>query len=277
MDRLKNILKRVDDMPVFPQTAQTVLSMMNDPKTHILKVAEAIQKDVSLSVRLLKMSNSAYYAQGRKIVTVLEALVLLGMNTVKELLVAASAYKILNKKIEGYLLERGDLWKHSLFCAMASETLASEAAPSLKDKAYIAGLLHDVGKIILAHYVQEEFEKILAKVERENISFDSAEKDVLGFTHAELGARVLEKWNFPEEIVDAIEFHHDPKEAKFKPLAGLVHLGDMATIMLGVGLGSDGLFYPLDENVFDSVGLSGENFEKLFGKISANLDVLSVR
>lgn len=271
MDKLQAILKRVDDMPVLPGATQTVLSMLNDPKTHILKIAEAIQKDVSLTTRLLKMANSAYYAQGRKIVTILEALVLLGLNTAKDLLVAASTYKILNKKIEGYLLEKGDLWKHSLFCAMAAELLAGETNPALKDKAYIAGLLHDVGKIIMAHYVQEDFTQILDLVEQKNVSFDSAEKGIVGFTHAELGARVLQKWNFPEDIVDAIEFHHHPKDAKFAPLAGLVHLGDMATLMLGVGLGSDGLYYPLDECVFDSVGLRREDFEKILSEVAENL------
>ncbi len=272
MDRLHDILKRVDDMPLLPQTAQTVLSMMDEPKTHILKIAEAIQNDVAITTRLLKMANSAYYAQGRKIVTILEALVLLGLNTVKDLLVAASTYKILNKKIEGYLLEKGDLWKHSLLCARASETLASEAEPLLKDKAYMAGLLHDVGKIILAHTVQEEFEEILLKVEGGSQSFDSAEKEVLGFTHADIGARVLQKWNFPEEIVDAIEFHHAPKDAKFQQLAGFVHLADMAALMLGVGLGSDGLYYPLDESVFEFVKLSKGDFEKMMDKIAAHLD-----
>ena len=133
-------------------------------------------------------------------------------------------------------------------------------------------MLHDVGKIILAHTVQEEFEEILLRVEGESQSFDSAEKEVLGFTHAELGARVLQKWNFPEDIVDAIEFHHHPQGAKFAPLAGLVHRGDMATLMLGVGLGSDGLYYPLDEGVFDAVGLRREDFDKVLGKISENLN-----
>lgn len=272
MDKLQAILKRVDDIPVLPQTTRMVLSMLNDPQMHILKIAEAIQKDVSLTTRLLKMANSAYYAQERKIVTILEALVLLGLNTVKDLLVAASTYKILNKKIEGYLLEKGDLWKHSVFCAMAAELLAGETKPALKDKAYIAGLLHDVGKIIMAHYVQEDFMQILDLVEGKNVSFDSAEKGIVGFTHAELGARVLQKWNFPEDVVDAIEFHHHPQDAKFAPLAGLVHLGDMATLMLGVGLGSDGLYYPLNEGVFDAVGLPRDDFDKILGKISENLN-----
>lgn len=268
MDKLREIVKKVKDIPALPSATSKVLLMIGDPKIHILKIADLIQQDFSLATRILRMANSAYYAQGRRITTVLEAIVLLGLNTVKELLIAASTYQILNKKVEGYLLEEGDLWKHSLCCAMASEIIANECNSVVKDKAYIAGLLHDVGKLILAHNVEDELIKITEVVEKEQVSFDVAEEKVIGFSHALLGAKVLQKWHFPEEIVNAIEFHHKPDNAQNFDLASIVHIADVASLMLGLGLGVDGLYYKINEKAFDLIELNKEDFEKILGKIT---------
>ncbi|MBI5359246.1 MAG: HDOD domain-containing protein [Planctomycetes bacterium] len=266
MDKLKEILGRVKEMPTMPAMADNALKILSDPNVHILKAAEALQQDFALTTRILKLANSAYYARGRKISTMLEALVLLGMKTIKNLLISASAYGIMNKKVEGYLLGKEDLWKHSLCCALASEIIAAETRPALKELAYTSGLLHDVGKIILAHYVQEDFIRLIEKIEKENVSFDTAENEIIGFSHATLGAGVLRQWNFSEEITMAIEFHHSPELSSKPDLARIVHIADAVSMMIGVGIGADGLMYPLDENAVLSLGLAKEKFEGILAK-----------
>lgn len=268
MTKLDQILKKIEDIPTLPKIVNNVISIIDDPKVHILEIADLIQQDFILTTRLLKISNSAYYGQKRKIETVLEALVLLGLKRVKELIVTASTYKILNKRIEGYLLEKGNLWKHSLSVAIASEMISNEVKNPAKDSAYIAGLLHDVGKLILAHYVEDDFIKIINKIETENITFDNAEEEIIGFSHAILGAKVLEKWNFPKDIVNAVEYHHKPDEPEAKNIASIVHIADAASLMLGEGIGADGLLYFFNENAFDKIGFKKENFESILSKLS---------
>jgi putative nucleotidyltransferase with HDIG domain len=269
MDRLNKILKKVREIPTLPKVVENVLSIIDDPEVHILKIADLIQQDFTLTTKILRIANSPYYAQRREIVTILEAIVLLGLNTVKELVIAASCHKILNKKVEGYLLEKGDLWKHSLCCAISSEIIADEVNKSLRDKSYIAGLLHDIGKLILAHYVEEDFLKIISKVEKEKVSFDIAEEEIIGFSHAKLGAEILKKWGFSDEIVRAIEYHHKP-DSDF--LANIVHIADAVSIMLGQGLGADGLLYKISENSFDIIGIKKEEFEKILSKTTDTIN-----
>lgn len=265
---LQDIISRVKEIPVVLESTQRILKLMERKDSHILKISESIQTDFGLTLRLLKMANSSDASKEREIVTVLEALVLLGMDTVKELVMAASAYPILNKKVSGYLLDQGDLWRHSLCCAAACELIAREVNAS-PDKAYMAGLLHDVGKLVLAHYAEDKFLDIIHQVEKNHVPFDEAEQQVLGFSHAELGAEVLRMWGQPRDIVKAVQFHHHPQLSENNLLGGIVHLGDIASLMLGMGVGIDGLHYALQDSAFTSIGLKKENWECILDKTSS--------
>lgn len=267
-ENLQDMISRVKEIPVLPESMQRILELMGKKDTHILKISESIQQDFSLTLRLLQMANSSDAAKEREIVTVLEALVLLGTDTVKELAMAASAYPILSQKVSGYLLEQGDLWRHSLCCAAASELIAKEVnAPP--DKAYMAGLLHDVGKLVLAHYAEDKFFDMARRAEQNHIPFDEAEQQAFGYSHAELGAAVLRMWGQPDDIVNAVQFHHYPEQAGNNLLSGIVHLGDIASLMLGMGAGIDGLHYTLQDSVFTCIGLKKEKWEGILDRISS--------
>lgn len=139
------------------------------------------------------------------------------------------------------------------------------------EKAYIAGLLRDIGKTILNHYVKKEYSKILEMVEEERISFLDAEREVLGFNHAEVGGKVAQKWNFPKDLVESIEYHHTPEEAIESPeLVSIVHVADAITMMMGVGLGIDGMTYNFSQFAIDKLSLDESEIQSIISE-SADL------
>ena len=185
---------------------------------------------------------------------------------------AASVYNVMDMEVQGYFLPRGELWKHSMSTALTARSLAKRVGYASTDQAFVAGLLHDMGKIVLNTYMNDKFEDVIQKVEKDNVPFMVAEQQILGFDHAVVGARVAERWNLPEELVEAIANHHTPSEAKFNPkLTSVVHVADAATMSMGIGLGGDGMLYPFDGFATEQLKLSSEIVEETIAEISDSL------
>ncbi len=265
---LEQIVRRVGDLPALPQVVAEVLRITEDPDTTVKDLNEAISRDQALAAKVLRLANSAYYGFPRRIGTIVEAVIILGFNTIRNLVLAASVHGILSRELPGYQLARGELWRHSIACAMAARTLARRARFPQPDQAFVAGLLHDIGKLVLGVYVGEAYTAILEKVHKEGLSFVQAEEEVLGFTHAAVGARVADKWNLPSYLVEAIELHHEPARARSNPLlVALTHLADAVSMMMGMGIGGDGMYYLLDSRCLDLLGLTPEDFEAVLAEL----------
>lgn len=265
---LEEVTRRVNDLPALPHIVAQVLKLTSDPDSTIQQLNEVICQDQTLTAKVLRLANSAYYGYPRRIGTIVEALVILGFNTIRNLVLAASVHRMLNQEIIGYRMGPGELWRHSIGCAMAARTLARRVHFSPPDQAFIAGLLHDIGKVILSVYVSETYEEIFYKVKEEQIPFSKAEAEILGFTHADVGARVADKWNLPVPLVDAIAYHHHPELSKENSkLAALVHLADVLCMTMGVGLGGDGLYYSVAPEAFTILDLQSEDLESIMAEL----------
>lgn len=256
-DRLESILNRVRDLPPLPQVLGKVLAVINDPKSSAKDVARVMALDQGLATRILRLANSAYYGFSRQVATVDEAVVRLGLGEIRSQVLVIAAKDVIRRPVTGYQLDRLGLWRHSLVSAFAASRLSRALRQKRQDEAFMAGLLHDVGKLILDEYVATEFSGILRLVEEESVPFQEAELRVLGFDHAQVGAKVIERWALPPDLVAAVAYHHRPSEAQLgRELAALAHLGDLVSMMLGQGLGVDGLGYKLDESALEILGLS---------------------
>lgn len=267
--KLEEIVQKVDELPSLPHVAYHVLKLTSDPKTTIPELASAISADQVLTAKALRMANSAYYGYARRIFSIEDALVILGFNTVRDLVLAASVYNVLDRELQGYFLPKGELWRHSMGTALLARLLARKLAAPLADQAFIAGLLHDIGKIILNYYMKDKFAQVIAMVEEENIPFMIAENRILGFDHAAVGARVAEKWNLPDELVEAIANHHQPGEAKMNAkLSSIVHVADAASMSMGIGLGGDGMLYPFEDFAVQELSLTREILDDTMSKMA---------
>jgi putative nucleotidyltransferase with HDIG domain len=266
---LEQIVSGVNDLPGMPWVVTQVVRITDNPASTVRELSEAICQDQALTAKVLRMSNSAYYGHSRRIATVVDAIGVLGFNTIRSIVLAAHMHNLLQKEVQGYQLAAGDIWRHSLACAMAARSVSGRVGYRMGDQAFVAGLLHDIGKVILGVYVAGAYDEIIGRVRQEQQPFSVVEKEVLGFTHADVGARAAYKWNLPPDHVEAIACHHTPLVAVENPcLAAIVHIADAVCLSLGIGLGSDGLFYPFESQALALVGLDETDLEAIASELA---------
>lgn len=255
-----------DRLPSLPQPTLKALQLIDDPKYSAVGLAKIIGIDQSLAGRLLQWANSPYYGLRYKVSTLERAIMVLGTRQIRELLMAVSVNEMLSRKMPGYGLERGDLWRHSVAVAAGTRWLTVEHHYSQPEQGFIGGLLHDIGKLIMDELLvyepswQVEWNQLRA----EGATFVDLERWLTGFDHAQLGGRVAEKWNLPTGLVEAIAYHHEPEKATIEPIiTHCVHLADSAALMLGISLGFDGLNYQLSEASIEATHFQSLDLEAL--------------
>jgi len=256
-ERIDWLVGNSADLPAMPKVAVQVTRLVDDKSSSATLVAKTLSTDQVLTARLLKMANSAYYGAPRRVSTVTDAIVLLGMRTIRDMAMAVSCQDLLGRAVTAYAIRRGDLWRHSLCVGFAAQHLARKARYQIAEEAFVAGLLHDIGKVLISLRLSDEFAEIhRLSTEEDGMAFHEAERKVLGFDHAQVGARMAELWNLPPLLVSCIRYHHEPaSDPEKSKLTSIVHLADVLCMMLGIGLGEDGLRYSLAEGTLESLHL----------------------
>lgn len=268
----EKIFTSLKDLPPMPQVAQKARQVLSNPNSSYSDLAKVIETDQGMVTRVLKMANSPFYGLSGNVSTVHHASAVLGSKTLMDLLNLACSSEILGKTLQGYDLSAGDLWKHSLAVARASQVLAGRVQPALEQDAFSAGLIHDVGKLILDPYIDERKTEFQSFVKLQNGTFLSAEKRILGFDHAELGAEVCEKWQIPGHIVRSLRFHHDPGPSNRDALSYIVHAADAIAIMSGIGAGLDGLLYSIHGDAMDFLRITDEDVMEVMADVAGYVD-----
>lgn len=243
----------------MPDIAVKLIELAGDEDVDMGKVAALISRDPAMTATLLKVCNSSFYGFSSKISSLQQAASLFGLKKITQMAFMVLSSKYLIGKTKGYDLEEGELWKHSFITATAAEKIAQKTGYRDTGLAFTAGLLHDIGKIIIHEYVGDKLAEIREESERDGAGFRKAETRVLGFSHAEAGAMLMKRWNFPDELVDAILFHHDAENARVdKHLARIVQVADAVTMSMGLGIGSDGLSYTVPEETVSALGIKDD-------------------
>jgi putative nucleotidyltransferase with HDIG domain len=196
------------DLPTLPMVAQRILTLTDDEETGTEQLAKIIATDQSLTVRILTLANSAYYGHRRQISTLWQAIVVIGWTMLKQV-----SLSVLICKAMGPGGNRSVFWRHSLMAANAAASAAKRAGEKNSETAYVAGLLHDIGKLILDTSLPTEYAQVRRKVEQEKCTFVEAEQSVFQTDHVEVGAWMAERWQLPPELIAAIGSHHSPEKA----------------------------------------------------------------
>ena len=244
MSLMEEIIAAVEEMPPFPQVVQRAMQALADPEYEVSGLVDILKVDQAVTANILKLCNSAYFGLPRKVASLKEAVVYLGANQLRQLLLSGAASKIYEKPSQGYAVFADELWRHALATAVMAQVLRRHLRLKIDENmVFTAALLHDVGKVVLSAFVSDKYRAIEAMVDGGECSFQEAEKEVLGFDHAEIGGKIAEKWKFPPEIIAAIAFHHEPSRSakEFRLLAELVALANNLAVMVGYGTGVDGL------------------------------------
>lgn len=220
-------LDSIKDLPTLPAIAMEINSLLQAAETTVETIAESIEKDQSIAVKVLKLINSAFFGVRSKVTNIHDAIVLLGFNSIRNIVLSVSVIKAFSKNdtIEGFSI--ADFWQHSIAVAMTSKVMSEKSQISNPEDAFTGGLLHDIGKIIMAQYFREIFLATVKDCENDSIPFSKAEKNHLtGFGHSKMGAFLTDKWKFPQSLTQAIGTHHSASD-KMSELTTVVHCADI--------------------------------------------------
>jgi len=266
---LKNAILQ-DFMGVLPPMPQVVLKaqeIMSDPDSSLKELASVIATDQAISVRILKLANSAYYGLAGKVTSIGHASVLLGITILGEIVMMAGTSNMLSKTLKGYRVESEDMWRHSLAVGIGSRLIASRKIPELANDAFVAGLIHDSGKIMLDEHVlkrRKSFEECMKDGQQ---AFFEAEQQILGFDHSEIGSEVCKSWGIPEILTAAVRYHHYPSRSQGNELAHIVHMADSMAIRSGIGIGIVGIPCQVDDNTMEFLGLQEEEMSSIMDQV----------
>ena len=268
----KRKVEALENLPTLPGVVSKLSQMVESPTISTAQVGEMIGADQVLSAKVLRLINSAFFGFPGKISTVTHALVLLGFNAVKGLVLTASVFDIM-------ATEMLHLWKHSLGVSLAAGIISRRLELKDTEEIIVAGLLHDIGKVALKVEGPDEYDLVAQEVAESKSLFIVAEDKVLGFNHTKVGEWLSEKWNLPANLSDPITLHHKPKMAKASPQAtAVVHMSDILVRSLGYGDGGDNAMPILDRDIVKTLGLSlsdvGEILEEMEGEFIKGEDLI---
>jgi len=247
----------VDDIvpPPLPRAFVTLQEVLGNPRSSLGDIAAVVTHDPGLSALLLKLANSAYYGFSGRVDTIERAVGLLGASEVHSLAAGAAMSTLFRDNPYPELLDIPRFWKHSVACAIVARFLAKCSGRGNPERFFLAGLLHDIGKVLLAVAEPEMAAMALEMARRDNLPGPMAEKNVFSFDHAELGGRVIAKWRFPATLAQAVAGHHSPMRFRDEPDPALIHVADMATLALGLGTRLDPMVPELDPVAFAALGI----------------------
>jgi putative nucleotidyltransferase with HDIG domain len=254
----KNILKRLDqieDLPTLPVVAMEVNKMLLDYDITINTLSNTIEKDQAMVSKILKLVNSAFFGLRGKISTLSHAIVVLGFNTIRNAVVSISIIDAFSVKegLDGF--DIADFWKHSVAVAVTSKYLAEKADIHSADDCFVAGLLHDMGKIVLLQHFNDLFQKVWLAVKRKNLSFYEAEKSRIQIDHARIGGYLARKWQLPLPLIDAIRYHHDIKpNINDQHLLMIIHTADIIVNTYAIDSKENLKLYGIHPDVLNAIG-----------------------
>lgn len=266
-ERLRKVVDRIQGLPTLPSMLSSINRLMVNPRTSAKEIAQLISSDPAITSKVLRVVNSSFYGFPNRISTVTHAIVILGFNTIRSIVLSTSIFDALRKagKPDGF--DRASFWRHSIAAGACSRVLARRLGYTSLEEFFIAGLLHDVGKIAMDSFLPDDFAKVVAKVREADVTMLEAETAVLGVTHAEVGGWLLQRWSLSQGLVDAVAHHHNPALAgENLKSAAVVHVGDILARALLLGSGGDRRMPPLSSEAWTALGVGVDQFPSLLAE-----------
>jgi len=261
---LVKIINRVERLPPLPHVVGQVMAITADPDFPMDKLVRAVSLDPGVTAEVLRRLNSAYYGLAHQVSSLEQALPYLGIEALLEIILSSGVSQVYHGEHPGYLLPRGRLWRHSMACAIIAKHLAQRAGYPDPGEAFTAGLLHDVGKLVMSQFVAESFPRISQLVMLQGMDQAEAETRVLGIDHATLGADLASRWKLPAPLKAAILLHHRPAtESPHRRLVELVAMADHLSGVIGHGGQPEGMRAELPPSAVVTLKLSPKGLREL--------------
>jgi predicted Zn finger-like uncharacterized protein len=264
-------------MGFIPPVAHVIAKaqkVMANPFSDLRDLVEVIETDQGITTNALRVANSAYYGLSGKVVSISHASVLLGNKILGEIITMAGARGFLGESLRGYGLDSGILWRHSLAVGVGSKLLAVRKCPELEQDAFVSGLLHDAGMIMLDPHIFEKKDLFDGIVREGSHTFLQAERMVLGIDHSEVGAEMFGEWGLPRALLKPVANHHRPAESG-GALGYVVHVADIMARRCGYGTGVDDMLYTADSGAMEFLGLEEEALTDLQSELGESVQKIT--
>ncbi len=269
--KLHAMVDRIDKLPTLPVVVTQILSLVESPETSAVDVNRVISTDQALAAKVLKLVNSPFYGFSRQISTVTQAVVILGFRTIKSLALSATVFEIFGGR-GTQRFDRQEFWKHSIGTGVAAQIIAKKMRYPLIEEAFIAGIVHDLGKVVLDQFLPDDFARVLAWRDDKGSSLRAAEKAVLGVDHAAIGGWLAERWKLPPALLHAIAWHHDATKAEnTEVLPAIIYLADLLARTRGIGNGGDTVIPDLQEAVWERLQLDQDDLEGILRDLERDM------
>jgi putative nucleotidyltransferase with HDIG domain len=263
---LRHKVESINTLPTVPGVLKKLSVIIEKPRITLVEISAFISNDPALTTKVLKMVNSAIYGFPGRIASVSHATMLLGLNVIKGLLLGVSVFELMQKTMNG-------LYEHSLACAIASRVIAQKKGLKEPEEVSVAGLLHDIGKVILMLEFQKEYETAMNEAQAKSISIFEAEKNQFNATHANVGSWLAEKWHFPRSLIEVIEYHHRPALSRSVPVeTAIVHLADILVRARGFGFAGENFVPEVNSAAFELLKLSESDIKDILKEMEENME-----
>jgi HD-like signal output (HDOD) protein len=276
-DQAKDFLKKLKHkniiLPEIPSVASELQEVIGNPRSSADRIARVVAKSPSLTAVLLRIVNSSFYGLPTKISTVTHAVSLIGTQEISVLALGICVLSIF-KNIPEKSINTHSFLRHSLLCGLLSRVFAAHKNVPQTEQLFVAGLLHDLGRLILYTYFPDDSLNILTHSRNCNKLLYEAEKDYLGCDHALLGMKLMQQWKLPLFLENSVLYHHKPSRAKHPVPASIVHLSDIIANSLGIGSSGEKYVPPLDSNAWENLELSPSSFESIIGQATHQFHAL---
>lgn len=262
---LRSQIESIASLPTIPSVLKNILKVIENPKISLNELGAFVSTDPVLVSRVLKVVNSPIYGFSGRISSVSQALLLLGLNVVRGMLFGVSVFEVMEKSMLG-------LWGHSMGCAVTAKIIAKRKDIAEPEEVSVAALLHDIGKVALSLKFPDEYKKTLTETTEKDLFIFEAEDSHFNITHANSGAWIAERWNFPKNLVEVIGYHHKPHLSKNVPLhTAIVHVSDILIRAKGFGFAGDNHVPPINQAAWEMLEFTEKDLREILVEMDDGL------
>jgi len=273
---IKKVIDGISGLPTLPTVLDKTAQMLDDPDISASDVGRVIVKDQAIASKVLRLVNSAFYGCQRQVSTISQAVVFLGFNVVKNIILSVSVFESFSQNSQAEEFDKHRFWEHSIACGATTRVISRHLGVKDPEEAFVGGLLHDIGKLVLDQFLTEEYLTVLHLSKEKEIPLLEAEEKILETTHAQVGRYLAQKWNLPPTLEEAIAFHHNPTSAETElKLVSAVHLADVIVKGMGIGYSGDDLAPQIERRIWDGLKLNLNSVEGWLKEIGDEVEKAS--
>ncbi|MCH7872745.1 MAG: HDOD domain-containing protein [Planctomycetes bacterium] len=257
-------LAAIGDLATLPEVTIKIIEIVEDPKSTARDLHGVIKNDPALSVKVLKVVNSAFYGLPGQVASVDRAIILLGLSAVKNIAIAASIARLFKGKRISEKFSASDLWRHSVAVAVAARMIAKLSPhPVMTDEVFVAGLIHDIGTLVVRQTSPDQFSDVISRCSDNEVNFLECEREIIGADHQAFGIGLTTKWKFPRHLRAAVGFHHNPESLsiELQNMATVIQMADVLCCQERIGFYLTAQHDEVTPQMFDALGISQEQLD----------------